>query len=78
MTARIPVERDPRSPWVKGVAAIAAYLDLSPETVGALLRSGELRGHQAKKRGTWRTHVNWMDAYLAGEEPPSIVGRRSA
>ncbi|MDQ1730507.1 MAG: hypothetical protein QOK10_666 [Pseudonocardiales bacterium] len=76
MTQRIPQERDPRSPWIKGTAAIAAYIDMNVEEVGELLRTGELRGHQRKRGGTWRSHIDWMDAYLAGEEPPAITGRR--
>ncbi|MDQ1734595.1 MAG: hypothetical protein QOH56_846 [Pseudonocardiales bacterium] len=76
MSARTP-ERDPRSPWVRGTVAMGAYMDISPDEVGLLLRSGELRGTQRKQGGHWRTHIDWMDAYLAGEEPPPITSQNS-
>lgn len=78
MTARVPQDRDPRSPWIRTTTAIAGYLDMNPEEVGELLRTGEIRGHQRKRGGTWRSHILWLDAYLAGEQPPSITTRRSA
>lgn len=74
MTARTPTER-PASQWVFGLAAIAAYINKSPDATGVLLRTGEIRGHQPKRRGHWRSHVLWLDAYLAGEDPPAITSR---
>ena len=77
MTARIPQERDPRTPWIKGVAAIAAYIDMNLDDTGEALRTGEIKGHQRKRGGTWRTHVLWLDAWLAGEDPPRITNART-
>jgi hypothetical protein len=75
MTARS--HRDPRTPWVKGTASIAAYLDMGIEEVGAELRAGNIRGHQRKRGGVWRSHILWLDAYLADEEPPRITSSRT-
>jgi hypothetical protein len=76
MTARTPSSVD--SPWLIGTREIGAYLRMSPDEVGDLLRTGDLRGNQKKRGGTWRTHKQWADAFLAGETPQPITGRRTA
>lgn len=63
--------------WLKGLPAIAGYLEMSEREAGERLRKGEIRGHQRKRGGTWRSHKLWLDAYLADEPPPPITTRRS-
>lgn len=78
MTARIPLERDPRSPWLSGVAEIVRYSGRSADDVGEALRDGSLRGTQKVRGGKWRTHTLWVDAWQAGEPAPSITSSRRA
>jgi len=72
VTQRTPRQRDPRSRWLNGIAEISAFSGASAREVADALRSGELRGRQRTAGGRWRTHEAWVDAWLAGEEAPSI------
>lgn len=56
------------SPWLTTPEA-GFYARRHPKTVLRALRTGELRGHQAKANGTWRIHRDDVDAWLRGEKP---------
>lgn len=67
--------------WLTPTEA-AEHARVSRDTIGHVLRSGELRGYQRKPGGAWRIAVEDVDAWVMGEEPaprqvPAIT-RRSA
>ncbi|WP_123312501.1 helix-turn-helix domain-containing protein [Curtobacterium sp. JUb34] len=52
--------------WMR-VREAAAYTDCHVETLRDALRAGECRGVQRVKAGTWRTRVEWVDAWIERE-----------
>lgn len=65
------------SPWLK-VPEAARYGRKSATTIANALRSGELRGSQTVRGGTWLIHRDDLDAYLRGELAPAAPGLRRA
>jgi hypothetical protein len=64
------------SPWL-GTTEGAKYAKRHPKTLLRALRQGELRGFQSKKpNGTWRIHIDDIDAWVRGEKPK--VTRRAS
>lgn len=69
------------SPW-KTQAEAAEYAKCGVRTINEALRKGELVGHQSKpggrtetgrprRGGTWRIHIEDLDAWIRGEDAPA-------
>lgn len=76
------IASDIDSPWL-GVAQAARYAHKHPDTIGAALRAGTLRGHQATRKGKWLIHRDDLDAWIRGEiadvKPVRVArGKKSA
>lgn len=68
MTSPAPV-----GPWLlAGEAADRARCGRG--TIIAALNDGSLVGQQRREGGTWRIHVDDLDAWVRGE-PPATTGR---
>lgn len=69
------------TPWLT-VPEAAAYTRKSNTKISEVLRSGELRGSQTCRGGTWTIHRDDLDAWLRGEradaEPARVTRRRTA
>lgn len=69
------------TPW-HTLAEAVAYSRRSRNAVLEALKTGELRGHQAKPGGSWTIHRDALDAWNRGEvadvQPQTITRRRSA
>jgi excisionase family DNA binding protein len=68
------------SPWLT-IPEAQAYARRSYSTISDALRSGEMRGSQTKRGGTWLVHTDDLDAWLRGEKADArvpAVSRRTA
>lgn len=67
--------------WLSPTQA-AEHTACSRETIGAALRSGELRGYQRTAGGRWRIAIEDLDAWVRGEtaevEIPVVTRRRAS
>lgn len=62
----------PPGPWLlAGDAATRARC--GRREIIAALNDGSLRGYQRRAGGTWRIHVDDLDAWLRGQAPPVNV-----
>jgi excisionase family DNA binding protein len=66
-TDRSPVERV----WLT-IDEASQRCGVSKPTLYAAARDGELRGYQRGKGGTWRVHVDDLDAWMRGASTPSL------
>lgn len=51
------------------VKTATTYSGYSARTILDALRDGSLKGAQRTEGGTWRIHVDDLDAWLRGERP---------
>ena len=64
----------PESPW-RTVPEAVTHARRSASTILTALRTGELRGSQTKRGGTWLVHVDDLDAWMRGETADVRVPR---
>jgi excisionase family DNA binding protein len=57
------------------LAEAAEYVRMDPETVRRAMAAGELRAVQSMRGGRWRTRVEWLDAWMAGETAALVIPR---
>ncbi len=60
------------------VEQAAEYVQMSADTIGKMLRRGELKGSLLGERKGWRTTIEWLDEWVNSKvvQPPKY--RRSA
>jgi hypothetical protein len=59
--------------WI-GPAHVADTLEMHISTVWKALESGELHGHQRKRRGRWQIHPDAVDAWIRGLDGVAACG----
>lgn len=73
----MPIE----SPWLT-TAEAAQYAKRSRDGIARALRSGELRGNQPGRKGSWLIHRDDLDAFIRGEvadvKVPVVTRRRAS
>lgn len=67
------------SPIWLSTRQVAEHANRHEVTVRRALEAGNLHGGQAKARGSWRVHIDCVDAWLLGQPcPHRASGLRSA
>lgn len=55
-------------------AAVALKMNRCVDTVRRLAESGELHGHQPKRKGTWSFTPEAVDAWVMGQDGETACG----